>query len=223
MNLKQTCHSCYKMLLIATMAMAVFSSCTKEQVKPQLQDGSSTVVTDLPGDIGSTINSGFKTFYFSLTTNTKVDSSQKKTAAWDISFAREYNSYMGINSGSNPASYGFEGPGLGAMVIVNQAYDQVKEAPADAEFTSNGITAAGWDAGNGSGWYFYDLKTHIAVPVKNRTFVLRSATGKYAKLELVSMYKGAPTVVTDLNWPSPYFTFRYYVQQDGSRNLSTKN
>ena len=52
---------------------------------------------------------------------------------------------------------------------------------------------------------------------------IRTANGKYAKLELVSMYKGAPAVVTNLYWPAPYFTFRYYVQQDGSRNLATKN
>lgn len=212
-----------QILLVALVAVTTFSSCTKEQVKPQLEDGSSTVVTDLPGDVGSTINTGFKTFYFSLSTSAKVDSTAKKTNSWDLSFAREYNSYVGINNGTNEASYGFGGSGRGALIAVNQAYDSVKEAPSDADFASKGVNSVGWDPGNGSGWYFYDLKTHIAVPVKGRTYVLRTADGKYAKLELVSMYKGAPAVVTDLNWPSPYFTFRYYVQQDGSRNLSTKN
>jgi hypothetical protein len=223
MNMKTNRLSLYKLLFVALFAIITVSSCTKEEVKPQLEDGSSTVVNDLPGDVGSTITSGFKTFYFSFTTNAKVDTSQKQTTAWDIAFAREYNSYVSINNGSNSSSLGYGGTGKGAMVIVNQAYDKVTEAPADAEFTSNGVTAVGWDSGNGNGWYFYDLKTHIAVPVKNRTFVLRTAEGKYAKVELVSMYKGAPNVVTDLNWPTPYFTFRYYVQQDGSRNLSTKN
>lgn len=211
------------MLLIALAVVTALSSCTKEQVKPQLQDGSSTVVADLPGDVGSTINTGFKTFYFSFSTNGKVDSTAKQSSLWDLSFGREYNSYIGINNGTNPGSYGFGGQGKGVLIAVNQAYDLVKEAPSDADFTGKGVTSVGWDPGNGSGWYFYDLKTHIAVPVKGRTFVLRTAEGKYAKLELVSMYKGAPAVVTDLNWPSPYFTFRYFVQQDGSRNLSTKN
>jgi hypothetical protein len=216
-----------KFLFIAFASVLVISSCTKEQVKPQLQDGKSTVVNDLPGDVGNTMVSGkpFKTFYFSFTTNAKVDSSQKKTALWDISFAREYNSYVGINNGTNDSSLGFGGTGKGSMVVVNKAYNQVTEAPADDVFTKTSITSAGWDSGSGDGegWYFYDLKTHLAVPVKNRTYVLRTADGKYAKLEIVSMYKGAPAVVTDLNWPAPYFTFRYYVQQDGSRNLSTKD
>lgn len=208
--------------LLMLMAM---SACTKEEVKPVLADGRSTVVADLPGDVSNTVGSGkpFAPFYFSLSINAKVDTTQKKTANWDIAFAKEYNSYISINNGINESSFGSGGPGKGALIAVNQSYDKLTTAPSDEEFKKNGITSAGWDSGNGNGWYFYDLKTHIAIPVKNRTYVLRTADGKFAKLELVSMYKGAPIVVTDLTWPAPYFTFRYYVQQDGSRNLSTKD
>ncbi|MDN5288813.1 MAG: HmuY protein [Mucilaginibacter sp.] len=219
----KTLYNKLKPFFIMMLAILLASSCTKDQVTPQLQDGKSTVVNDLPGDVGKTISSGFKTFYFSFTTNAKVDSSQKKTSLWDISFSREYNSYVTINNGTNEASLGFGGTGKGSMVVVNKAYDQVTEAPSDDVFTATAITTAGWDSGSGNGWYFYDLKTHLAIPVKNRTYVLRTADGKYAKLEMISMYKGAPSVVTDLNWPAPYFTFRYYVQQDGGRNLSTKD
>lgn len=206
--------------LIVTMA-----SCTKDEIKPQLEDGKSSIIKDLPGDVGNTVGSGkdFVPFYFSFKTGAKVDDSKKVSADWDIAFAKEYNSYVSINNATDSKSFGFGGTGKGAMITVNQAYDQVKQAPSDAEFTSNGITAAGWDPGSGNGWYFYDLGTHIAVPVKNRTYVLRTADGKYAKLQLISMYKGAPATVSSLNWPAPYFTFRYYVQQDGSRNLSTKD
>lgn len=212
-----------KTLSIALAAVLMISSCTKDEVKPQLQDGKSTVVNDLPGDVGKTVSTGFKTFYFSFATNAKVDSTQKLTSQWDIAFAKEYNSYVSINNATNDASFGFGGTGKGGMIAANKAYDQVTQAPSDDDFNKSAITAAGWDSGNGNGWYFYDLKTHFAIPVKNRTYVLRTADGKYAKLEMVSMYKGAPAVVTDLNWPAPYFTFRYYVQQDGSRNLSTKD
>lgn len=216
---------CFKRLLTALTFIACLSSCTKEVEKPELEDGRSTVIKDLPGDVGNTVGSGipFTPFYFSFKTAAKVDESKKVSTEWDIAFAKEYNSYVSINNGSNSGSFGFGGTGSGAMVVLNQAYDQVKEAPSDAAFSSNGITSAGWDPGSGNGWYFYDLKTHIAVPVLNRTYVLRTAEGKYAKLQLISMYQGAPATVTDLNWPAPYFTFRYYVQQDGSRNLSTRD
>lgn len=216
----------YILPVIAMLCITiVITSCTKEVIKPDLEDGKSTVIKDLAGDVGNTVGSGipFAPFYFSFSTGTKVDTTKKISTDWDIAFAKEYNSYVSFNNGTNTTSFGYGGTGKGAMVVVNKAYDQVTEAPSDAEFTTNGITAAGWDSGAGNGWYFYELKTHIAVPVINRTYVLRTAEGKYAKLQLISMYKGAPATVSDLNWPAPYFTFRYYVQQDGSRNLSTKD
>jgi len=211
--------------LIPVCILLLMASCTKDEIKPELEDGNSTVIRDLPGDVGNTVGSGkeFTPFYFSFSTGAVVDPARKVSADWDIAFAKEYNSYVSINNGANSESFGFGSTGQGAMVVVNQAYDQVKEAPSDAEFTSNNITAAGWDSGAGKGWYFYELQTHIAVPVLNRTYVLRTANGNYAKLQLISMYKGAPATVTDLNWPAPYFTFRYFIQKDGSRNLSTKD
>lgn len=210
-----------KQLLFLPAMLILFTACTKDEIKPQLEDGKSTVINDLPGDVGNTVGSGkeFAPFYFSFKTGAKIEITKKSTTEWDISFTKEYNSYVTPNNPvSNPGS-----TGKGVMLVVNQAYDQVKEAPADTEFTNNAIASAGWDSGAGNGWYFYELKTHIAVPVKNRTYILRTAEGKYAKLQMISMYKGAPATVSDLNWPAPYFTFRYFVQQDGSRNLSTKD
>ena len=211
--------------ILSLALIALLGSCSKDEEKPDLQDGKSIVVSDLAGDIGNTVGSGkpFAPVFFSFSTNAIVDSSRKQSADWDIAFAREYNSYLSVNNGSSSASFGSGGPGRGALLVVNQNYNNVSTAPSDEEFTRNGIDAAGWDSGNGNGWYFYDLNTHIAVPIKNRTYILRTADGKYAKLELVSMYRGAPSVVTDLDWPAPYLTFRYFVQQDGSRNLSTKD
>ncbi|MCX2482253.1 HmuY family protein [Pedobacter sp. MR2016-24] len=212
-----------RQILIAVAMIATMPACTKENNVPELEDGVSTVIRDLEGDIGNTVGSGkpFEPFYFSFKTGAKVESNKKVSTEWDIAFAKEYNSYVSINNGTSDQSFGFGAAGKGAMIVVNKAYNQVTEAPSDAEFTNNAITSAGWDSGAGNGWYFYELKTHIAVPVINRTYVLRTAEGKYAKLQLISMYKGAPATVSDLNWPAPYFTFRYYVQQDGSRNLLT--
>ncbi len=214
----------YALIAISCVGMAT-ASCTKEEVKPVLQDGKSTVINDMPGDVGNTVGSGkpFNPVYFSLVTGSNVDSSKRKSADWDIAFAKEYNSYLSVNSGGNQASFGYGGPGKGMLMMVKQNYNSVKTAPSDDEFVKAQINSAGWDSGSSSGWYFYDLNTHIAVPIKNRTYIIKTADGKFAKLELVSMYKGAPSVVTDLNWPAPYFTFRYYVQQDGSRNLSTND
>lgn len=214
-----------KSSFLVLLSILILASCTKKEIKPELEDGKSIVIKDLPGDVGNTVGSGklFESFYFSMKTGAKVPASEKLTASWDLAFAKEYNSYVSINNGADASSLGFGGPGKGAMLVINQAYDQLKTAPSDAEFLANGISSTGIDVGNGNGWFFYEMNTHIAVPVKNRTFVIRTADGQFAKLELISMYKGAPKVVSDLNWPAPYFTFRYFLQSDGSRNLSTKD
>lgn len=214
-----------KSIAVLFAVICSMASCTKEELKPNLEDGKSVLIKDLPGDVGKTVGGGtdFEPLYFSFKTGAKVAATEKLTAGWDLAFAKEYNSFVSVNNGLNESSLGYGGAGKGAMIVVNQAYNDVKEAPADAGFTANGITGAGWDSGNGNGWFFYELKTHIAVPIKNRTYLLRTAEGKYAKLELLSMYKGNPVTVSDIKWPAPYFTFRYYVQQDGSRNLNTKD
>lgn len=214
-------HICTFLALLLTTA--IISACTKDEVKPELQDSKSLVIKDLPGDVGNTVGSGkeFAPFYFSLTTGTKKDPSQVLSAEWDLAFTKEYNALLVANNGKEQGTPGFGGPGKAKIIIVNQSYDKITQAPPAAEFDNDGIPHFGWDSGNGIGWFFYDLKTHIAVPVKNRTFVLRTADGKYAKLEMVSMYKGAPATVSDLNWPAPYFTFRYFLQKDGSGNLKS--
>ncbi len=216
------------------VCILVITACTKKVAEPQLEDGKSTIVKDLEGDIGASMADGidgkvkrpFQDFYYSLKTGMKVTdtAANAQTLNWDIGFTGIYNSMIIINSGSDPKSPGYGGPGQGLIVSLEKTYNQVTEAPDLAYMKANNLSFVGWDAypqPDNRGWYFYDLKTHISVPVKGRTFVLLTADGKYAKLEMLNIYKGNPATVTDLHWPAPYFNFRFYVQQDGSRNLST--
>lgn len=231
-----TVYKRYSFLLFLAGA-AFFTACSKDEVKPDAQDTKSTYVYDMPGDTLASMGEGvdgkehrpFYSITYSFSTGqihvvkTAEDSLQyMKNGEWDIAFTKEYNSYVVVNNGAIAGTPGFGGTGTGMMVILEKKYDDVNEAPDDAAFEQDGLAGVGWDNGNGLGWYFYSLNNHICVPVKNRTFVLRTATGKYAKLELLNIYKGNPPVVTDLFWPAPYLTFRYYVQPDGSRNLQTK-
>ncbi|PUZ23887.1 HmuY protein [Chitinophaga costaii] len=213
-------------ILLLTLA-ALFSACTKDTKDTISEDGASTVITDLPGDTTARVggnSAGFKILYFRFATGAKVTVADEDKASlqWDLAFTGPYNSEVYVNSGTYEYNPGYKGPGQGAIVIVNQDYDQVNTAPDNAAFNSSTVYKIGWDAGNGVGWFFYSLDNHIVVPVQHRTFVLRTPDGKYGKLELINVYKGNPPVVTDLFWPAPYFTFRYYVQPDGSRNIRTK-
>jgi len=220
-------------IIVAAMA-AVMVSCTKKEDKPMLEDGKSTLVKDLEGDLGASMADGidgkvkrpFMDFYYHLKTGTKITDTvaSAKTSGWDIGFTGIYNSMIVINNGTDPKSPGYGGPGKGLIIAVEKTYAQVTEAPDLAQMKAGNLSFVGWDAypqPDNRGWYFYDLKTHISVPVKGRTFILLTASGKFAKLEMLNIYKGNPVTVTDLHWPAPYFTFRFFIQEDGSRNLNT--
>jgi hypothetical protein len=217
----------YSGAIIACLILILAASCSKEDNQPDSTDRLSTVINDLVGDTAASMIEGgsvsFKHLYFNFSSHSAVTitDSDKGTTKWDLAFTGPYNSEVYVNSGAYQYNPGYGGPGKGAIIQVDKPYDQVTTAPSDAEFTASTITKIGWDSGSGNGWFFYSLDNHISVPIKNRTFVLRTGDGKYAKLELLNVYKGNPAVVTDLYWPAPYFTFRYFVQQDGSSNLKT--
>jgi len=214
-----------KTYIFLALTVLIFS-CSKKDDQPALQDGNSVFIADLMGDTSANMTGGgsFKTLYFSFATGSAVAVSdeEKATGKWDLAFTGPYNAEVFVNYGGYQYNPGYGGPGKGAVVQLDVPYDQVNTAPSPEAFDAAIMTKIGWDAGGGNGWFFYSLDNHIAVPIRNRTFALRTADGKFAKLELLNSYKGNPPVVTDLYWPAPYFTFRYFVQQDGSGNLKTK-
>ncbi|WEK34191.1 MAG: HmuY family protein [Candidatus Pseudobacter hemicellulosilyticus] len=221
-------------LLILSLASLV--ACSKDGDKVEQVDLVSTTVLDLALDTLAsmsddvdgkekrpfyTVTFNFKTRQTRFIKTTQDSLDYLPTDGWDIAFSKEYNSYVVANNGNTVGTPGYKGPGVGRMVVIEQPYEKVTEAPSEEVFTSEGVAGVGWDSGNGLGWFFYSLSNHICVPVKNRTFVVKTATGKFAKLQIMNIYKGNPPVVTDLFWPAPYVSFRYYVQEDGSRNLRT--
>ncbi|MGO3161927.1 HmuY family protein [Sphingobacterium sp. JB170] len=227
--------------MACTSLSLAFTSCKKEEILPStnIEDGKSTVIYDLAGDTNGSMGDeaegktkkGFDTFLFRLADKQQIwlrnaaDSSKwMKTDDWDIAFTGPYNSEVFINNANYFYNPGYEGPATEtAVLMLEQPYADVNEAPSDEEFDNSQITKVGWATNAYAvGWFFYSMDTHIAIPIKNRTWVIRLPDGKYAKLELLNVYQGNPPDVTNMNWPAPYFTFRYYVQPDGSKNLRTK-
>lgn len=203
-----------------------------------IDDGISTVIRDLPGDTNGAMGEevdgktrqGFHTFLFRLSDQKQIwlrneaDSARwMKTLEWDLAFTGPYNSEVFVNKGSYKFNPGSGGPADSAIILVEKPYDEVDEAPSDETFESSTINKIGWASDQYEvGWFFYSLDTHIMIPIKNRTYVIRLPDGLYAKLELINAYQGNPPEVTNMNWPAPYFTFRYHVQEDGTKNLKTR-
>lgn len=215
-------------ILMLAVCIGLCCSCTKNSDGTDTPDNASIWIKDLPGDTAARMSGGgsasFKTLYFNLDSGKAVTISEadKATTKWDLAFTGPYNSEVYVNYGGYEYNPGYGGPGKGAVVQIEKPYAQVNNAPSDAEFSKSLLTKIGWESGSNGGWFFYSMDNHIAVPIKNRTFTIRTASGKYAKLELLNVYKGNPPVVTDLYWPAPYLTFRYFIQKDGSSNLRTQ-
>ncbi|QES89697.1 HmuY family protein [Rhizosphaericola mali] len=215
-------------------------SCSKDSATPTSDSdttaGTGIYVYDLVGDTAASvgIESGkteraFYPLLFNFSTGnshilkTAEDSSKylSSDTAWDIAFTAQYNSTVQPNNGSYATSPANGNSGTFIIMTENTPFDQITTAPTDAEMTSDAMTSVGWDQGDGQGWFYYSLDNHICVAVTNRTFIFKTSQGLYGKVEFISIYKNHPAVVTDLYWPSPYLTFRYYIQKDGSKNLRT--
>jgi hypothetical protein len=91
----------------------------------------------------------------------------------------------------------------------------------DAEFDK---LASAPDSGYGAAfpaWYDYSGEpNHTITPKAGTVIVVRTAAGKYAKIEISSYYKGRPAMPDGLKDTARYYSFRYLLQDDGSRNLA---
>lgn len=79
-------------------------------------------------------------------------------------------------------------------------------------------------SGSGKGWYNYDGVTKLISAIPGRVLVVRTATGKYAKVEILNYYKGGVTpdvTASDMDKliKQRFYTFRYIYQPDGSKGF----
>ncbi|MBO9727465.1 MAG: HmuY family protein [Chitinophaga sp.] len=183
------------------LSFVVLSSCSKDDDKntpaPVVTLQSKTVA-NIDGDAAG---KDLYTFY-SLADNKVIPNSDSATSKWDIGFK---STTLIINGGSS-------GPGKGEAQVITGVYNNLVEAPAAGYKTDAAATKAI------TGWYSYNMTTHIITPVAGTIIVLKTATGKYAKLEITSYYKNSPATPDDKS-ERRYYSFRYVYQADGSRNF----
>lgn len=152
--------------------------------------------------------------YYSLVDNKVVSSTDAATTKWDIAFS---STKILINGGTS-------GPGLGGAFVYVGLFDALKTIPADSSFATDNATAASYaiPLGSGKAWYTYDGLTTLVSPIAGRVLVIKTATGKYAKIEILNYYKGGVTLastasVNDKLFKQRYYTFRYAYQPNGSK------
>ena len=144
---------------------------------------------------------------FSLSNNAIVANADSATADWDIAFR---GTDILINGGTS-------GPGNGAAQLVDGLFEEVIEAPTEG-WVQDGETGPAIPFGSGTGWYNYNPVAMVVSPFPGRVILIRTADGLYAKLRIVSYYRGAPDAPT-ADDDARYYTFEYLLQPDGSRTL----
>jgi len=196
---------------ILFFSVALFSACNEDDETPIIQLEASAVA-----DLNSVSTKNFTLFSFAE--GATVANTDSATTKWDIGFR---GTTIILNSGPS-------GPGNAAGQTVSGIFEEITEAPTDG-YAVDGDTKA--IVGSG-GWYTYTGEAatgpkHAILPNAGKILILKTADGKFVKMEIVSYYLGNPNTTTaefaDLSTrpASRYFTFRYIHQPDGTNNLET--
>jgi hypothetical protein len=206
--------------LVVVMTSVFLFSCSKSTTTV-VAPLSATTVKDLPADTivgitpqGQPFGTGKFTFY-SLEKNTIIANSDSATTKWDLAFN---GTKILTNSGNS-------GSGLGGAFIQIGLFEELKTISSDSVFkTDNGPSSYAVTFGSGRGWYTYDPIKNLVTPLAGRVLVIRTASGKYAKVEIIAYYKGGATLAVtapDAEKISKqrYYTFRYIFQPNGTRNF----
>ena len=168
------------------------------------------LVTDVPADpyLGLGADGrpyGANTFtFFSFRTGEVVSRADSASTKWDVAFK---GSTILTNGGSS-------GPGAGGAQVLTAAFEDVTDVPVTGFAVDQpGNPAIG--VGSGNSWYTYNGQTQTLTPTPGRVLVIRCADGTYAKVRMVSYYKGAPEVPTN-PMDARYYTFEYSYISSGT-------
>jgi hypothetical protein len=210
-----------KLSITAGMLMAVIFivSCKKEKVVV-VETVTSKTVSSLPADTivgvsnGQPVGTG-KFSFFSIESNSSIASVDSNSKKWDI----------GLRGTTIITNAGSSGPGLGGAFVFKGTFDELKTISADSTFrTDNAPTAYAIPTGSNKGWYVLDFVTNLLSPIPGRVLVIRTANGKYAKVEILNYYKGGttpPANATDAEKSSKqrFYTFRFTYQSNGTKTF----
>jgi hypothetical protein len=196
-----------KYLLPFSIALILFVSCDDEKVEPVVSK--SFTIKNLPADpgtgrdsVGNLIGDKKLFTFFRLSDSTVVSNSDSATTKWDIGFK---GSTIILNGGTS-------GPGQTAGFFFNGIYNDLKEVPLDSIFKKD--SAPNYVVNKS--WYAYNPAAMTIAPVPGRFIVLKTTLGHYAKLEILSYYKNAPTSPNAFIDADRYYTFRYFYQGNGT-------
>jgi len=193
-------------LALSSAIILLASSCSKngDDATPAVSKLTTKTVTDLDGSTA--------TLYYSLSTGAQVTGADTATSKWDVKFK---GTSIFINGGTS-------GTGTTQAQIVSSTFETLTTAPtADYKTDATGAPAI-------SGWYTYTATTepqHAILTIPGKIIVIKTSDSKYAKVEMISYYKGNPNTTTAefanlaTRPASRFYTFRFAYQGDGTTSF----
>lgn len=129
---------------------------------------------------------------------------------WDIAFRA---TTILVNGGSKTDLLNEpERTGQGGAYIEDGIFDEVKQV-SENSFKQDGSAGLAIPNAAGNGWYRYaGPPTHLISPSAGKVIVFRTHDGKYAKVEILSYYKGAPNKPNAFTDKDQHYTFNYAYQ-----------
>lgn len=201
--------------LLLTAALG-FSAC-EDKDDPQPVSPEAQTATDIPADPDAERGAAASFTFFDLESGQVLSKADSNSNKWDLAFA-------GTTILTNN---GISGPGKGSATIVEGIFEDIANAPAEG-YAKDTETAFAIPTGSGNGWYTYTGQSnppHAILPVPGKVIILTTGEGNYAMVEILSYYKGNPDTSTaefaDMTSRSAgkYYTFRYRVQTNGSKQF----
>ena len=155
-----------------------------------------------------------KVTFFNISTQKIVANSDSATTKWDLGFR---GTTIFTNSGTS-------GTGQGGAFIFNGLFDNLKTISADSTFKVDTKTLLAIPTGSKKGWYAYDGAANLITAIPGKVLVIRTADGKFAKMEILNYYKKGVTpaaTATDAAKTNGqrYYAYRFVYQPDGSKNF----
>ena len=194
-----------KFLTIA-LAMTSFVACDNDSddLLPVVSITVEDIYAPQEGGQGQPISGAFTKFDFDLGMETDSETD------WDIAFRATdiiINGGMSMGTTDEPDRTG----DAGAYIVTGTMAD-VTEVDVNL-FTQDSSSGYAIMSGSGNGWYTYSgPPTYLITPTAGKILVFKTADGKYAKVEILSYYQGAPENPDAFTDPSRYYTFNYVYQ-----------
>jgi hypothetical protein len=105
--------------------------------------------------------------------------------------------------------------------LIDGIFHEINEVPESANFRMDTDEELAIPTGSGNGWYNYNPGTHTIKPIPGKVILIQTASGNYAKVEILSYYKGNPSdeELDPFTHEGATYTFQFVLQPNGTTNF----